>query len=527
MQMIESQVTRPIRVLLITEGTYPFFLGGVSNWCQMLIRQLPQVHFKVLSLVGDLQMNPRYTLPPNVIEFRPVPLWGTREALESRRDLSLTDIYRRVRDTTEAVVARSFIPSFESFLSGIYSDEPSLCLGQPIHEMHRFFLAHDLDAALRSQAAWDCFTRVSRRFFPVTAVRCGYPCAEFSLADMTDAMSLLYRWLIPLAAPLPAAEVAHAVSAGLCSLVAVTAKMENHTAFLLTEHGIYLRERYLAEAESPSTLFLKMFSLRFVRRITELCYAMADLILPGSDYNQRWELYGGARLEQLQTVHNGVDPAEFTPASRSSPTPLVVVWLGRITPIKDLITLLRAAAMVREQRPDIEFRLYGSASAGDEAYYKTCMELRADLGVEDAVVFGGYAASAEAVFNEGDIVVLSSISEGFPYSVIEAMLCAKPIVATAVGGVPEAVEECGLTVEPRNPEEMAQAILSLMNDPVRREELGQAARQKAVQEFNLNQCGEAYLYNYKRLTSRVRMTALSADLKPAGRLESCLYERAD
>ncbi len=393
--MTKLKAARSKQVLLITEGTYPFFLGGVSNWCQMLIGQLPEFDFKVFSLTGDQRMNPRYTLPPNVIEFRAIPLWGTREALENQRELSLAGIYRRKRGTTEAVVARSFIPSFESFLSGLYAEGSPLCLAQPIREMYRFFLAHDFDAALRSRSAWDCFVQTSRRYFPQTAARCGYPRAEFSLADMTDAMSLLYRWVTPLAAQLPAADIAHAASAGLCSLVAVVAKLEHNAAFLLTEHGIYLRERYLAEAYSPSNLFLKMFSLRFVRRVTELSYALADLISPGSDYNQRWELYGGASPDRLRTIRNGVDPAEFKPMNKPGPPPLVVVWLGRITPIKDLITLLRAAAMVREQRPDIEFRVYGSASAEDQAYYQACMELRADLGVEDAVVFGGYAESAE------------------------------------------------------------------------------------------------------------------------------------
>ena len=269
--------------------------------------------------------------------------------------------------------------------------------------------------------------------------------------------------------------------------------------FLLTEHGIYLRERYLAESNSPSSLFLKMFSLGFVRRVTELSYLVADQISPGSNYNQRWELRNGAQPAQLRTIYNGVDPASCRPLPKPEDKP-IVVWMGRITPIKDVMTLLRAAALVCEQHPEVEFRLYGTAPKGDEAYYQACVGLRAELGVdENRVKFCGYAASAEDAFNQADVVVLSSISEGFPYTVVEAMLCARPVVATAVGGVAEAVEGCGLTVEPRNPQAMAAALISLIEDPARCKQLGQAARRKAEQEFTLAQCAGEYRESYARL----------------------------
>jgi len=506
MSKSHNGLEKPIHVMLITEGTYPFYQGGVSTWCHLLIRDLPEIDFTLLSLVGDPRVELQFVLPANIVEFRPVPLWGIREVLEARRELTLTEIRQRKQVTTDAVIESEFIPGFRAFLIELFNEESdAVRLGWYIHQMYRFFLAYDFDATLRSQVAWECFAQVARRYFPRTALLHGYPRAEFTLGDITDGMRFLYRWLTPLATELPRTDIVHTAAAGLCSLVAVAAKLEHGAAFLLTEHGIYLRERYLAEVDSPSSLFLKLFSLRFARRISELSYALADQISPGSYYNQRWELRNGAAPEKLLTIYNGVDPAAFTPAGKPVGEPPVVVWVGRITPLKDLVTLIRAAALVHAARPDIQFRVYGTAPAGDESYYQACLNLRTELGLEETVVFGGYAPSAEAAFNEGDVVVLSSISEGFPFSVVEAMLCGKPVVGTAVGGVPEAIEGCGIAVEPRHPEEMAQAILSLMNDPERCAALGRAAREKAMREFNQRQCGVAHRASYARLVQQAEM----------------------
>ena len=115
------------------------------------------------------------------------------------------------------------------------------------------------------------------------------------------------------------------------------------------------------------------------------------------------------------------------------------------------------------------------------------------VGLKETVIFAGFAASAEAAYNEGDVVVLSSISEGFPYSVVEAMMCSRPVVGTDVGGVRKALEGCGLVVEPRNADELAAACLRLCAILELRRELGRHAREKALEEFSLQQCNAAYL----------------------------------
>lgn len=501
--MTESRVAKPVRVLLIAEGTYPFHWGGVSTWCHLLLRHLPQVDFTLLSIVGDPRTELLFELPKNVKEFRPVVLWGIREMLETEEKLSLPNILQRKRRTTEEVVTSEFVPLLHSFLRGLLTDDsaPEM-LGQLIHQMHRFFLAYDFDTTFRSKATWDCFVQAVQAYFPPLAAQHGYPDAEFDLVDVTGGLQWLYHWFFPIARPLPPVDVAHAVTASICTMVAVSAKLEHGAAFLLTEHGIQLRESYLAEASSSGSLFLKLFRLRFARRMTEISYALADQISPVCDYNQRWELKNDARPDQLKTIYNGIDSTVFTPTEKPAGEPPVVVWVGRINPLKDLDTLLRAAALVHQARPDIQFRLFGSAVPEDEPYYKEMLALRTELGLDDVVTFCGYIAKPETAFNQADVVVLSSISEAFPFTNLEAMLCAKPVVATAVGGVREQIEGGGIAVEPRNPQEMAQAILTLMNDPAFCVALGRKAREKALQQFDVHQLSDAYYSSYLRLSNR-------------------------
>lgn len=493
-----------LKVMMITEGTYPYHWGGVSTWCHLLLNDLPNIDFTLVSLVGDPAAGLQFKLPASVAEFRPIPLWGIREVRETLPSLSFRELQLRNQRTSDDLIAREFVPNFWAFLEELFAKS-----GQPhhlatlIHNMHRFFLKYDFDKTMRAPVVWECFVEVAQERFPQAARQHGYPDERFTLADLTTCFHWLYHWLFPLASPLPKVDVAHAAMAGICTMVAVATKFEHGAAFMLTEHGIYLRERYLAEATTSVSLFRKVFSLRFARRMTELSYALADYIAPCCDFNQRWELRNGAKPDQVKTIYYGVDSVVFKPEPKPAGDPPVVVWVGRIDPLKDLVTLLKAAAIIRETRPDIEFRLFGTAPPGNESYFEKCLDLRRELGLEQTVIFAGYRANPAGAFNEGDVAVLSSVSEAFPFVILEAMLCEKPVVATAVGGVPEQLKGCGIAVEPRNPDAMAEAILSLINNPELSKSLGTAARQKAMVEYSVRQSAQAHEAVYRKLANHM------------------------
>jgi glycosyltransferase involved in cell wall biosynthesis len=136
----------------------------------------------------------------------------------------------------------------------------------------------------------------------------------------------------------------------------------------------------------------------------------------------------------------------------------------------------------------VRFRLYGSAAAGNEEYLARCLALHRSLRLEQGVTFEGYAESTSAAFADADLVVLSSISEGFPYSTLEAMLCGRPVVATGVGGIREQVSSsCGRIVRPRDPQALGEAILDLLGDGEAWALLARAARDRVASLFTIEQ----------------------------------------
>ena len=501
------------RVLLVTEGTYPFHFGGVSTWCDHLVRGLAEVPFAVLAISSQPGLTEMFDRPANVFDYQAVPLWGLKDPAESQRQAGALRLHRNRRGTTAAAVSAELLPPLRGFLEGLlasHCDGPRLA--DDIHRIYRFLREHDFDRAFRSRPVWELFTDAIQRGY--AAERAAVDGPEPALWELTTAFQWMCRWLFPLARPLPEVEVAHAAMAGICTIVCVAAQREFGAGFLLTEHGVYLRERYIAESSRTDSHFLKYLSLRFSRRITELSYAQADQISPCCDYNQRWELRVGASPAQLQTIYYAVEDQLYRATDDRPATPSTVVWVGRINPLKDVETLLRAAAQVAHKRPDVRFLLYGSAPAEDADYYARCLALHAELGLEQVVTFRGYTSDPAAAYNSGDIVVLPSVSEGFPYSTLEAMLCGRPVVATSVGGIPEQIEGCGIIVEPRNPQAVAEALLALFNDPDRCVALGAAARHRASSLFGMGGFTTNHLDAYRGIAPLSRAAAGPADPVP-------------
>ena len=339
------------------------------------------------------------------------------------------------------------------------------------------------------------------------------PTAGVRASDLVQVAEMLDHLLRPLAVDPGPAPIYHASSNGLAALVCMLARRRHGGRFLLTEHGIYLRERYIELRRSAMARPAKALLLRFHRLVTAAAYAEAAAIAPGSDWNQRWEARHGAPPERLRTIYNGIDPSEF-PARTGEPPAPVVSWLGRVDPLKDLDTLIRAFAVVHGKRPDARLRLYGRTPAGNEDHRAALSSLIGSLGLEGVVTFeGGVARSADA-YRDAQVAVLSSISEGFPYSLIEAMACGVPAVATGVGGVPEAVADTGVVVLPRAPDLLGSALVSLLDDGSRRRRLGPLARERVLARFTLGACLEGYRALYSELLSGAEPARSVAPVAP-------------
>ncbi|MEU8652691.1 GT4 family glycosyltransferase PelF [Streptomyces sp. NPDC048737] len=464
------------RVTLLTEGTYPHSHGGVSVWCDQLVQGMPDLDFDVLAVTGTGREPLVWELPAHVTRVRSVPMWGAPPAGRPPRG--------RSRDRLAA--------AYERFLTALLDPCAQDGFAPALYAMAGAAGDGGLSAFLRGDRAIALLSSVWNR--PGLAVREARP----TVHDALTATSLLEHALRPLAVAPPESGVAHAVSGGVAALPGLAALDRHGVPLLLTEHGVYLRERYLGYRTAPYRWPVKAVVLGFFRLLAEETYRRAALITPGNRYNRLWEEQGGAAPESIRTVYNGVDPAAFPPAG-PEPQALTLSWAGRVDPIKDLETLIRAFSLVRARLPDVRLRLFGGTPRGGEAYRERCEALAAELGHADAVTFEGRVDDIKDAYAAGNIVMLSSISEGFPFTLIEAMSCGRATVSTDVGGVREAVGETGLVVPPRDPAAMAAAALELLGDPARRRAMGEAARLRVIEQFTLRQTIDTFRAIYREL----------------------------
>lgn len=484
-----------IDILLTTEGTYPTIRGGVSTWCDILVRGVEGVNYQVYTILGHPYLPNRYQLPRGVRLLK-VPMWGTEEPTE-HLDLRFSTIYERKLRTTGAAVRLEFLPLLDKLMTSILGQDPDgIKTGQILYQMHLFFQRYDYLEAFKSTEVWDFYLQ------GLLAGRWSKFATAPTLLESVQTLGWLYRFMVILNTPVPKADVTHSSAAAFCGLPGVLAKLERKTPLLLTEHGVYLREQYLSIGRSSLTPFSKNFLLSLIKMVTLVNYSYADLLAPVAAFNSRWERRLGVPQDRIRVIYNGVDPSAFSPRPRPPGLPPTVVSVARIDPLKDILTLLRAADLVRQRMPEVKFAVYGGVS--DPGYYQRCLQLHEELELGETFVFAGHVTDVPAAYAGSDVIALSSITEGFPYAVVEAMMSGRAVVATDVGGTREACSGAGLLVPPQNPEEMAGAILKLLQHPDLRLALAEEARERALAYFTIQRNLQLYRQAYEDLSLPAR-----------------------
>jgi glycosyltransferase involved in cell wall biosynthesis len=140
--------------------------------------------------------------------------------------------------------------------------------------------------------------------------------------------------------------------------------------------------------------------------------------------------------------------------------------------------------------PEARFKYYGPA--GEGSYDASCRLLHAELELGDGFEFMGRTSDPAGAFRSGDVIISTSISEALPLSLLEAMGEARPIVATAVGGVPDVVRGCGLLAPPGDVHGLALAVLTLLRDLDLAEKLGARSAQRVARRFSRDDCLGGY-----------------------------------
>lgn len=535
-----------VRIGLLTDGGYPYASGESRLWCDRLVRGLAQHEFDLFALSRSAEQEAQgwVQLPAQVSRVRTAPLWTADEAtlgLHAPRGLLSRLLTGGGARTYGRRERRRFIAHFTALATSVCvagasggeraDGDAGACVADPQLMGARFTeglyglaeLAREhggLPAALRSETAVRILEAACR------APGTGRTVQTATVPDLLAFAAELDRMLRPLSLDwydeesLGAVDLCHAASGGAAALPGLLAKRFYGVPLLVTEHSVQLRAHYLADAGTPVSAPVRALLANFHGRLATEVYRQAALITPGNTHARRWQERCGAEPAKVRTVHPGMESGRFAVLGESGDDggPDTLVWVGRIEPAKDLIALLHAFAEVRRAEPGARLRIIGAPVQGPEgaAYLAHCRALADQLFPDEAVdahavgdspvsfedIGGAEVPDLAQAYAAGGVVVLSSVVEGFPISLVEAMFCGRATVSTDVGAVVEVIGGTGLVVPPRNPRALADACLALLRDPERRARLGAAARARALELFTVEQNLAAFRGIYLELLSQ-------------------------
>jgi sugar transferase (PEP-CTERM/EpsH1 system associated) len=244
-------------------------------------------------------------------------------------------------------------------------------------------------------------------------------------------------------------------------------------------------------------------------RIRRACRPVIHRYVPMSQDIARWlERDVGVPADRIRQLYSGVDVERFRPGGPRAtdaagaaegagagrgPT---LGTIGRLDPVKNQEALLEAFARLRQRHAGLQLVIVGDGPLRGH------LQSRArSLGVAGDVTFTGSRTDTPELLRSFDVFVLPSVNEGISNTILEAMACGVPVVASGVGGNPELVVDgaCGSLYDPADPQALQQAILPYLGDPALRERQGRAARERVVQNFSLHSMVGRYLALYDEL----------------------------
>ena len=467
-----------MRICVILEGCYPYVTGGVSSWMHQYIQAMPQHEFVVWAINADPSQNGkfRYTLPDNVVEIR---------------EVSLTDPLRGKKTGHPLRFDQQELEALHELVECGHPDWEKL-----------FHIFQDRGISPADFLASEYFVNIL-----ADICRGKYPYTPFSDFFHT-VRSMLMPLLHVLCSDVPQADVYHTIATGYAGVLARLGSYRYHVPFLLTEHGIYTREREeeIIRANWVLPDFKDMW-ISFFYMLSSAAYGGAAMVTSLFARACRTQMEIGADASRCRVVANGIHYDRFAGIPDRKPCDTINIGaILRLAPIKDVKTMLYAFAEVERDVPGA--RLFIAGPEDDPVYALECRELMRQLRIKNAVFMG--TINVLDYMGDFDFTVLSSISEGQPLSVLESFAAGRPCVTTDVGCCKELIYgegqdpfgQAGYCVPPMQPHALAQAMKDLCRNSARRLQMGHAGKKRAQAYFRHEDMIRNYLDTYDEVFRR-------------------------
>ena len=462
-----------MRICIVAEGCYPYMVGGVSGWVHSMIRQFPDYEFIILAIVANRSFRGKfkYELPENVIEVYELYLddcdW-------------IGDYGKRHR--------RSKLNNQE------YEALKSLLLNQNVDWETLVHLFNEKKFSLNDFLMGEDFFQAVLECYQIR-----YP--EILFSDFLWTMRSMYLPLFhTLKMDLPRADLYHCVATGYAGVLGSMAKIKYGSKLLISEHGIYTREREeeLIRAKWVEGVYKNIWIEQF-RKMSMLAYERADLVTSLYAHARELQIELGCPADKTVVTPNGIDETRFVNLTRPdfmSPDQIHIGAILRVTPIKDVKTMLRAFAYAKEKLPNLKLWIMGPTDE-DEEYAKECFDMVELIGADD-VEFTGRVNVADYMGGL-DMTILTSISEGQPLTILESYAAHKPVIATDVGncrgliyGEDDDFGAAGILTHIMNVAEIADAMVKLGKSRQLREKMGEAGYKRLMRKYRVEDMRKTY-----------------------------------
>jgi glycosyltransferase involved in cell wall biosynthesis len=451
-------------IALLLEGTFPYVSGGVSSWVNQIIRAYPEYRFAIVFLGSRAQDygEMKYKLPDNVVHVEVHYLHGSHTP-------PLVQAKEGNASTIEQVASlhKEFRHGHGN-MECAFAQIANLLKKGEINE--EFFLY--------SKRSWDFITQNYQEH-----------CTDPSFVDYFWTVRAMHEpiWVMAeIAKNLIPVRAFHTISTGYAGFLGSVLKMHTGKPLILSEHGIYTKERKIDlyqsswirdnrntfEKDPTDVSYFRELWMRFYTTLGKVCYHHSDIITSLYEANRQRQITDGAPAERTRVIPNGIDLARFQPvrAKRPEMPPPILCLIGRVVSIKDVKTFIRMMRSVVNRIPEAEGWIAGPEDE-DPGYAEECHKLTASLGLTDKVKFLGFQ-KVEVILEKVGLVVLSSISEALPLVMLEGYAAGVPSLSTDVGScrqliyglTPEdqALGASGAVVRIADPQAMATAAIELL-----------------------------------------------------------------